>query len=412
MAEVTGLRNSALPYPVYGVPFGITFPLLDADGDPISPSSPDSERSLNGDTFADCTNEATEIATSSGICYLLLTAAEMTADVVTVRIQSTGAKTTVMTLYPRKLPTLNSGTVGANAGDGTTLQLASGAVAIDDFYNGCLLVGTIDTVVEARVISDYVGSTLVCTVSPAFNTAPDNNDTYVVYQPEGRVVNQSTVVGWVATAVATPSVNGVPEVDLTHVAGATTNVAALATNVNDILTDTAEIGAAGAGLTAINLPNQTMDIVGNITGNLSGSVGSVATGGIAASSFAAGAIDAAAIAANAIGSSELADGAITSAKFAAGAITAAAIATDAIDADALAADAVTEIWNKAMSDLAAVPGATASALAALNWLFELARNKLTQTATTGTVLKDDGSTALATTTVSDDGVTFTRGEWT
>ena len=35
------------------------------------------------------------------------------------------------------------------------------------------------------------------------------------------------------------------------------------------------IGAAGAGLTAINLPNQTMDITGSITGNLSGSVGSV-----------------------------------------------------------------------------------------------------------------------------------------
>jgi hypothetical protein len=45
--------------------------------------------------------------------------------------------------------------------------------------------------------------------------------------------------------------------------------------VDAILTDTAEIGAAGAGLTNINLPNQTMDIVGNITGNLSGSVGSV-----------------------------------------------------------------------------------------------------------------------------------------
>jgi hypothetical protein len=37
----------------------------------------------------------------------------------------------------------------------------------------------------------------------------------------------------------------------------------------------ARIGAAGAGLTNINLPDQTMDIVGNITGNLSGSVGSV-----------------------------------------------------------------------------------------------------------------------------------------
>lgn len=36
-----------------------------------------------------------------------------------------------------------------------------------------------------------------------------------------------------------------------------------------------QIGTAGAGLTAINLPNQTMNITGDITGNLSGSVGSV-----------------------------------------------------------------------------------------------------------------------------------------
>lgn len=36
-----------------------------------------------------------------------------------------------------------------------------------------------------------------------------------------------------------------------------------------------EAGGTGDHLTAINLPNQTMDIVGSITGNLSGSVGSV-----------------------------------------------------------------------------------------------------------------------------------------
>ena len=56
--------------------------------------------------------------------------------------------------------------------------------------------------------------------------------------------------------------------------------AALATvdsNVDAILIDTGEIGTAGAGLTNINLPNQTMDIVGNITGSLSGSVNSVTT---------------------------------------------------------------------------------------------------------------------------------------
>jgi len=38
---------------------------------------------------------------------------------------------------------------------------------------------------------------------------------------------------------------------------------------------TDDIGVAGAGLTAINLPDQTMNITGNITGDLSGSVGSV-----------------------------------------------------------------------------------------------------------------------------------------
>lgn len=50
---------------------------------------------------------------------------------------------------------------------------------------------------------------------------------------------------------------------------------ALEATAQAILLDTAEIGTAGAGLTNINLPNQTMDIVGSITGNLSGSVGSV-----------------------------------------------------------------------------------------------------------------------------------------
>lgn len=59
--------------------------------------------------------------------------------------------------------------------------------------------------------------------------------------------------------------------------------------VDDILLDTAEIGAAGAGLTNINLPNQTMDIVGNITGNLSGSVGSV-TGAVGSVAGAVGSV--------------------------------------------------------------------------------------------------------------------------
>jgi len=49
---------------------------------------------------------------------------------------------------------------------------------------------------------------------------------------------KTDVDAWLGTAAATPTVAGVPEVDLTHVAGATTNVSALATNVDAILTDT------------------------------------------------------------------------------------------------------------------------------------------------------------------------------
>src|SRR3989337_2081717 len=59
------------------------------------------------------------------------------------------------------------------------------------------------------------------------------------------------VAQWLGTACATPTVNGVPEVDLTHVAGATTNVSTLATNVDAILTDTAVIGTTGQGLTSL-----------------------------------------------------------------------------------------------------------------------------------------------------------------
>lgn len=127
-------------------------------------------------------------------------------------------------------------------------------------------------------------------------------------------------------------------------------------------------------------------VTGNVGGNVVGSVGSVASGGITSTSFAAGAIDAAAIATDAIGSAELAASAVTEIQsglatsanqstiltniaavqadtddiqtrlpaalvsgridasvgaVANNAITAASIATDAIDADAMADGAIT-----------------------------------------------------------------------
>src|SRR3990167_7122961 len=51
----------------------------------------------------------------------------------------------------------------------------------------------------------------------------------------------ANVTTWLGTAAATPTVAGVPEVDLTHVAGATTNVSTLATDVQTIVGVTAAV---------------------------------------------------------------------------------------------------------------------------------------------------------------------------
>jgi len=66
-------------------------------------------------------------------------------------------------------------------------------------------------------------------------------------------------------------------------------------------------GAVGSVTGAVgSVTGAVGSVTGNVGGNVTGSIGSVAAGGIVASSFGAGAIDATAIAADAIGSSEIA----------------------------------------------------------------------------------------------------------
>lgn len=182
----------------------------------------------------------------------------------------------------------------------------------------------------------------------------------------------------------------------------------------------ARIGAGGAGLTAINLPDQTMNITGDITGSLSGSVGSVTgnvdgsvnsvttgvtvttnndktgytvssvgSGAIVNTSFANNAIDNAAIAAaaitdveatsvgsvtGAVGSVTGAVGSVTTAvtvdTLADDTITAASIAQNAIDSDAIDNTAVSEINANilsAIANLAAEVGTAGNGLTAIPW---------------------------------------------
>jgi len=288
MAEVTAFRNNALPYPVYGAPWVIVFPLLDADGDPVTGATCDSEVAKNGDTGVDCTNEGVEIpyttATNKGMYYLILTAAEMTADIVAVTIYSATSKATAIVLYPRKLVALRSGTAQGGAAGYITLDASAGAR--DDRWNGCLCVATIDTLVEARIIADYTGSNQQAAVTPGWNVTPDADDTFILYLPEGMQL-PTVNVGHVAETVQTAGDLAVMLATIddyvdTEVAAI---LAAVVTELADLI---ATVGAAGAGLTALGdvrlanldaaVSTRALEAGGNLATLLGRIVGTLLTG--------------------------------------------------------------------------------------------------------------------------------------
>lgn len=97
--------TDARPVPIKNTAYRITFGIYKSDGTLITGASGlDSEVSKDAGTFADCTNEATEIATSSGLYYLDLTSTEMNADTVAVLVKSssTGAVPVTLAIYPQE----------------------------------------------------------------------------------------------------------------------------------------------------------------------------------------------------------------------------------------------------------------------------------------------------------------------
>lgn len=378
--------TDARPVPRKNVAFRVYFPILDADGDPVSSAAGlDSEVSLDGAAFADCTNEATEIGTS-GMYYLDLTSAEMNADAVIVRVltSTSGAKTTPIIMYPEEVGDIrcdavmlsgdqtaadnleaffdgtgyaSAGSVAtitdydlhrgtAQAGAAGSITLAAGASATDSLYSGALV-----TIIsgagagQVRLISGYTGSTKVATVTPNWTSTPDNTSVYAVLAWGPADVRQ-----WVGAAV-NAAISGRPDV----------NVGAMQADV----------------------------------------------------------VTAAAIAADAIGSSELATTAVNEIRDAIlsdstpfqGARIDATISSRATPAQ-VNTEVLDVLTTQTFSEPASVPAATATLKDKIGWLAALSRNKITQTATTQTVRNDDDSGNIATASVSDDETTFTRNEFT
>ena len=169
--------------PKKGVAYRVTFPILDADGDLVTGATGlDSEVSKDGGTFIDCTNEATEIATSSGVYYLDLTATEMNADTVAVIVKTTssGAKTTVLVMYPLETTdtpvdvlAISGDSVAADnleaAADGTGYNLGGGAIV------AASVTGSVGSVTGAvGSVTGNVGGNVVGSVGSVVGTVTAN----------------------------------------------------------------------------------------------------------------------------------------------------------------------------------------------------------------------------------------------
>lgn len=301
--------TDAKPFPQKNVAYRVTFPIFDADGDLVTGATGlDSEISKDGGTFADCTNEATEIATSSGIYYLDLTSTEMNADTVAiiVKTSSSGAKTTPLVMYPEEAGDIRvnatqlngTGLTGRDIGasvllsPGTAtgqLDITSGVVKA----NLAQILGTALTETAGQIAAGF--KKLFDVASPVF-TLTSVNQTGDAYARLGAPAGASVSADVAAVKAVLPAALVSGRIDASVGAMATGVLTATAIAA-DAITD----AKVASDVTIASVTGAVGSVTGNVGGNVTGSVGSVATGGITAAS----------IAADAIGASELATDAVT-----------------------------------------------------------------------------------------------------
>ena len=210
--------SHALPWPVKNARYTVAVPYLDADGDPLDPTTPDTEISKDGGSYADCAEEVTTIAGSNGSGFITLSGAETDCSFFFLAAKAaSGPKSTLLTDKPRVLPLLFSGT--ASAGAAGTLTLATDIPAVADLLVGCVLKttggtgggGTGGANNQARVITDFTTGR-VASVVPNWETTPDGTTTYEVLRTEMSIISYADIKLWGGSA-PNALISGRPDVN-------------------------------------------------------------------------------------------------------------------------------------------------------------------------------------------------------
>lgn len=357
--------SDARPMPRKNTAFRVTFPIFNSSGDLATGASGlDSEVSIDGGTFADCTNEATEIATSSGIYYLDLTADELNGYTVHVNVKSTGNKTTPITIYPESPGDIRVDVVQIS-GDATAadnLESFTDGTGYAGTNNVIPIVTTVTNLTNAPTNGDLT-ATMKASVTTAATAATPTVTAGTVSDKTGySLATTPPTAAQIRTEMDSNSTQ-LSKIGTPAGASLAADVAAVKSETAAILTDTTEIGAAGAGLTALASAANLATLAGYVDTEVAAILSAVDTevGAIKAVTDRlpdAGALTtitnniAAILADTETDGVVLADGAITAAKIAANAIAAAKLAADALQAiaDAVLSRSRANVDNTASTD--------------------------------------------------------------
>lgn len=362
----------------YGVALTFAAPIVKAGGDDFAasadwtPAAGDVKVSKDRGSGANITT-LPSIVTSINTWSWPLSATEMEA--LEVEIVVVDAATKAVKDQAFRITTLPHGalyTGKASAGGANTITVPTGlnikAGQVLEIHGGT-------GAGQALVVNSYVSGTGVVTMENNWGTQPDSTSLYTIWP--GPVAPATTVPAvdvtkWNGTAVATPDTAGHPKVTVKSGTG-TGEVNLSGGNLaGSVASVTGAVGSVTGAVGSVT--GAVGSVTGNVGGNVVGSVASV-TGNVGG---------------NVVGS----------------------VGSLATQAKADVNAEVNDVLNvDASAEPSAVPAANASLGAKLRWLFLKARNKATQTATTQTLLADDGTTPVATSTVSDDGTTATRGKF-
>lgn len=298
----------------------------------------------------------------------------------------------------------SDGTLASATGTTAVLDATAPTPANNSLVGWRITVRDTTGLLQSRVVTANTGKTLTVAT---WTTTPDNTYTYTLdpaesYNPLIDAAVSSRLAPTTPGRTLDVSAGGEAGLDWANVGSPTTTLNLSGTTVKTATDIATLIGSAGAGLTALATQasvNAVDDLVDTEVAAIKTVVDAIKA--ITDLLTLAAIVDAV--------WDEPTSGHATSGTFGAN-LGSAGTPVDTIG-DELEARLTAALTTTTYAEPSSVPAATSSLKDKINWLFALARNKVTSSATTVALRNDADSGNIATAAQSDDGTTYTRNEF-